>query len=131
MANIVIADDEGLIRNVLRQILELDGFAVTELPDGRDVVAQCRKVQAELAIIDLIMPDQEGLSTISALRAAIPEIRIIAMSGGGKYVGTDYLAVAMHMGANRTITKPFERRAILNIIHELLDDTEADNSVAG
>lgn len=120
MANILIIDDDDLIRSVLRQVLEADGHTVAELPDGVGAAALCAELGADLAIVDLIMPDQEGLATIMALRAIERSPKIIAMSGGGRYLGSDFLAVAAVIGAHRTIAKPFDRSGILDLVHDLL-----------
>ncbi len=120
MANILIIDDDDLIRSVLRQVLEADGHTVTELADGVGAAARCIEVGADLAIVDLIMPDQEGLATIMELRAIGRSLKIIAMSGGGRYLGSDFLAVAAVIGANRTIAKPFDRSSILDLVHDVL-----------
>ena len=120
MASILVIDDDELIRSVLRQVLEADGHAVADLPDGTGAADLSEKFGTDLAIIDLIMPDQEGLATIMSLRAAAPDLKIIAMSGGGQYFGADFLKVAALVGADRTIAKPFERAALLSLVHELL-----------
>ncbi len=127
MANILIIDDDSLIRTVLRQVFEGEGHTVADLEDGTGAAAYALEFGADLAVVDLIMPDQEGLATIMALRAAAPALKIIAMSGGGQYFGSDYLRVAALVGADRTIAKPFDRLTILSLLHDLLDAPAASD----
>jgi CheY-like chemotaxis protein len=120
MAHILIIDDDEQIRTVLRQLLEANHHEVTELADGTEAAEQCQQERPDLVITDLLMPEQEGLATIMALRRVVPQVKIIAMSGGGTYLDTDFLPVAQRLGADRTIAKPFGRQDILSLVQELL-----------
>jgi DNA-binding response OmpR family regulator len=126
MATILVIDDDSLIRSVLRQVLESEGHVVVELPDGARAAAVSAEIGADLAIVDLIMPEQEGLATILALRGLILSPKIIAMSGGGRYLGSDFLTVASVIGAHRTVAKPFDRDTIVNLVNEVLQLPPAD-----
>ena len=66
------------------------------------------------------MPEQEGLATIRALQQANPEVKIIAMSGGGRTGTLDFLPVARRFGAQLTLWKPFPRQRLLEAVHALL-----------
>jgi CheY-like chemotaxis protein len=116
---LVIDDDEGL-RRVLGQILVRAGYSVTEAADGRQGLRAFRKSPAELVICDLIMPDQEGLETISVLRKEFPALKIIAISGGARVTGYDFLPAATGLGANLAISKPFSREQILESVEKLI-----------
>ena len=70
----------------------------------------------DLVITDLIMPEKEGVETISELRRRYPEIKIIAMSGGGMGGATDYLRLAKALGAGQTLAKPFTREVLLKMV---------------
>ena len=122
MAHILVIDDDDQIRMVLRQVLEAAHHVVTELADGTGAVEQWRQQRPDLVITDIIMPEQEGLGTIVALRKVAPQLKIIAMSGGGRYIDTSILAVAQRLGADRTLTKPFDRADLLQLIQELLEE---------
>jgi DNA-binding response OmpR family regulator len=71
-------------------------------------------------ISDIIMPDKEGLSTITEIRSADPGVRILAMSGGGRVGNMDFLQMAQTLGANRIIAKPFDPDELLDVVDELL-----------
>lgn len=116
---LVIDDDEGL-RRVLGQILVRAGYAVAEAADGRQGLKAFRKAPVDLVICDLIMPDQEGLETISVLRKEFPTLKIIAISGGARVTGYDFLPAATGLGANMAISKPFSREQILESVEKLI-----------
>lgn len=72
-----------------------------------------------MVLLDILMPEREGLETISALRRLNPQVKIIAMSGGGQTGAMDFLHVAMALGAQHTLHKPFTRQTLLEAVHDL------------
>ena len=121
MARILIIDDEQLFRQMLRQMLELAGHKVTEAADGGQGIEAQRKEPADLVITDIFMPEKEGISTIQELKQEFPDVKVIAVTGGGnKRCGFEYLRFAENVGADKTLNKPFERQEILDAIDELL-----------
>ena len=106
MANILIIDDDNQFREMLRQMIERDGYEVIEASDGKEGIALYRKNPTDLIITDLIMPEKDGIETIQELKKDFPEIKIIAISGGGRLGPNDYLQLAKMLGAQRTLTKP-------------------------
>lgn len=121
MARILIIDDEAPIRALLKKILEREGYETVPASGGKEGIKIHRENPADLIITDLIMPEKEGLETIMELRRDFPDVKIIAMSGGGKIDPETYLHIAKTLGAIRTIAKPFDRRELLNTIQELLE----------
>ncbi len=122
MARILVVDDEILIREALRQVLEHAGYEVMDAPNGRVAMRLYDEKPADLVITDLIMPDQEGLETIMQLRRLSDRVKIIAISGGGRYGLSEFLDVAKKLGAQRTLNKPFNLQDILAIVNELLEE---------
>ena len=121
MPRILIIDDEPLIRNVLRQMLERAGYEIIDAPDGEAAMKLIQHESADLVITDILMPEKDGLETIIDLKRRFPEIKIIAMSGGG-YIGPeDYLHMAVKLGVVRTFNKPIEREDLLAAVREILD----------
>ena len=66
------------------------------------------------------MPEKEGIETIMELRQEFPDVRIIAISGGGRVDAKDHLKVAKHLGAQYTFPKPVERKQLLKAVRDLL-----------
>jgi len=116
---LIIDDDEGL-RRVLGQILVRAGYLVTAAVDGGEGLKSFRNEPVDLVVCDLIMPDKEGLETISALRKEFPAVKIIAISGGARVTGYDFLPAASGLGANVALAKPFTREHILETVEQLL-----------
>lgn len=125
MARVLIIDDEDQAREMLRQWLERSGYEVAEAENGDVGVRLFRENPADLIITDILMPEKEGLETIIDLRREKPDVKIIAISGGGKYCSQDYLEVAEKFGANHSFAKPVDLHELLECIRELLDDSAA------
>ncbi len=102
MARILVIDDDESIRGMLAFLLSADGHQVTSANDGLSGLQLFRSDPTDLVFIDMMMP-HNGLSAIRVLRSQFPNLRIIAMSGGGSH-RLDY---ARSLGAFRTLAKPF------------------------
>jgi two-component system chemotaxis response regulator CheY len=121
MSRILVVDDDRVLRGALRIVLEGAGYHVMEAPDGEAGLRLYREQGADLVLVDLFMPERDGLEMIRALRAAIPQPKIVAMSGGGKMGLGDMLTAAGALGASRTLRKPFESHTLLAAIREVLE----------
>jgi two-component system chemotaxis response regulator CheY len=120
MARILIVDDDAQIRTVLRAMLEREGYDVIEAADGREGLARSQATPVDVILLDLLMPEQEGLETIRMLRQGGTAVKIIAMSGGGQTGRMDFLDAAAVMGAQRTLRKPFRQQELLDAVWDLL-----------
>lgn len=121
MARILIIDDDVQFRSMLGQRLERAGYEVVEAPDGRMGMKAFRKEPVHLVITDIFMPEKEGLETIMALRRECPDVKIIAVSGGGRIGPQDYLVTARALGVQHAFSKPFDWREMLDAVRELAD----------
>ena len=122
MARILIADDDPGIRALCRRVLERAGYDTEEAADGRAAVESQRQHPADVVLMDILMPTQEGLETIIELRREFPDVKIIAMSGGGLVGPDSYLRVAERLGADRVFEKPFNNDELLAAVDQLLDE---------
>jgi CheY-like chemotaxis protein len=120
MALILIIDDEPQIRSMLKLMLERDGYEVAEAPDGIEGIRIYRQNPADLIITDLIMPNKDGIGVIIDLKKEFPNVKIIAMSGGGLNKPEGYLKGAKKLGAACTLTKPIDRGEMLRAIKDVL-----------
>jgi YesN/AraC family two-component response regulator len=123
MARILIIDDEPQIRSMLKLMLERDGYEVVEAPDGVEGIKIYRQNQADLIITDLIMPNKDGIGMIIDLKEEFPDVKIIAMSGGGLNKPDGYLKGAKKLGAACTLTKPIDREEMLKAVRDTLNDS--------
>jgi CheY-like chemotaxis protein len=120
MARILVVDDDGEIREVIKQILLRSGYEVTPAANGQEALDLQKANPADLIITDLIMPEKEGLETIMEIRRDYPSVKIIAMSGGGKIGPDNYLKTAKVLGAHMVLSKPFELGELLKAVKNLL-----------
>jgi CheY-like chemotaxis protein len=121
MASILVIDDDNDLRTVICAILEEEGYQVHEACDGGEGLDRFRAKPSDLVLTDLIMPGQEGVETILELRKEFPEVRIIAMSGGGRSEPGSFLGFADKLGATDTLEKPFSRDKLLDTIAKVLN----------
>lgn len=123
MARILVIDDEEPIRRLLRTLFEKDGHEVLEASDGNIGLRLYRDDPADIVITDLIMPEKEGIETIMELRREYPEVKIIAISGGGEVgVAGQYLPLAKAMGVRHIFPKPIELEGLREAVFELLGE---------
>lgn len=120
MADILIIDDDPQLSAMLKQLLERNGYTVITAADGSKGIHLYHSEGARLIITDLIMPVKEGIETIAELVKENPEVKIIAISGGGRLKPESYLNLAETFGAVRTFTKPIDRKALLDAVAEIL-----------
>jgi two-component system chemotaxis response regulator CheY len=120
MACILVVDDDAAFRAAVREILETAGYTVVEAGDGRDSVAYVRTHPVDLIVLDLLMPEQDGLETIRLLRRVAPALKMIAISGGGYMGRLNLLELARRLGAHRTLRKPLKVEALLETIQSLM-----------
>jgi len=118
---IVIIDDDEQIREMLKQILAREGYGIFVAANGKEGMQIYREKQTDLVITDIIMPEKDGLETITELRKDFPEVKIIAMSGGGSKGPESNLQAAKRLGAVCTLTKPVRRKEMLSAVKELIN----------
>ncbi|TLS67974.1 response regulator [Mariprofundus erugo] len=125
MAKVLLVDDDDLLRCILTEVMISQGYEVIEAADGRPVADMIIREEPDILITDLIMPEQEGLKTIQQARALRPQLPIIAISGGGRTVSTDFLQVALIMGVNATLTKPFDHNQLVALVDQFTGKAKA------
>jgi DNA-binding response OmpR family regulator len=111
---ILVMDDEPQILRLVTEILHADGHEVLCAADGIAGMALFRKEAPEMVIIDIVMPEQEGIETILAIRRESPTVKIIAISGAGQVGDVDVLKMARAFGADDVIAKPFRAQELLS-----------------
>jgi DNA-binding response OmpR family regulator len=122
MTRILVIDDDQLVLDMLYDSLTREGYDVLRASNGKQGLSLFRKEPVDLIITDIIMPEKEGIETIIELRKDFPDVKIIAISGGGRVGTKDYLQMAKMFGVQRTFTKPVARKQLLDAIRELIDE---------
>ena len=126
MARLLLVEDDDLVRAVLAEALVAAGHTVQEATDGLHAMEVFRAEPADIVILDLLMPGQEGIETMLMLRREQPELPVVAMSGNPTHSKL-YLEMAAKLGANRVLAKPFSPSALVHVI----DDVLAENPPSG
>jgi DNA-binding NtrC family response regulator len=125
--SILVADDEDSIRSLLEHFLKSAGHKVVIVGNAREACEEMTKQNFDLVITDVLMPEGDGLDLITELKKVQPNARILAMSGGGRYLeGSDYLKLAKGLGAHSAMMKPFTWQQLQDAIKEILEAPPGD-----
>ncbi|MCP5049637.1 MAG: response regulator [bacterium] len=119
---ILVIEDDDIMQQVINDLMEREGYEPTVASNGIEGVKSHRENPFDLVITDLVMPEMEGLETISHLKSITPDLKIIAISGGGQIVTGQYLHIADKIGAAYTFPKPLDFKAICAAVKELLNN---------
>lgn len=122
MSRILVVDDDPISRQILRAMLEKEGHVVSEAEDGVKAVNNYDKGSVDLVITDIFMPEKEGVQTVRELIKENPDVKIIAVSGGSSSANYDSLDWIKMFGVKYTFTKPFNSKAIIAAIDDLLSE---------
>jgi CheY-like chemotaxis protein len=106
----------------LKEVLENFGYEVLTTANGKEALQVFQEQMPKLVITDIIMPEKEGIETIRELRKLAPNVKIIAVSGGGIGSADIYLKIAKSVGADRTIEKPMVIDELISTVRELLPE---------
>lgn len=134
MTTILLIDDESDVRQAISRVLEREGYAVKTAADAASGLAILEESHVDVLISDIIMPGIDGVQAIRTVRKSNPNMKIIAISGGGNFgrnayqpeaiTTTAYLQAATEAGANWIITKPFEKAELIDCVRRLVAGTE-------
>ena len=116
-ATILVVDDVAEIRGYLQNFLTRAGYDVTVAADGVEALQRIRRAPVDVVLMDLVMPEMEGLETIQNISTKWPEIKIIAISGA---FGGQFLQTALLMGAHATLAKPIGPDDLLEALRRVL-----------
>lgn len=119
--SILLVDDDEQFRVMLSEALIGEGFLVREASDGFQGLKHYAEQPTDLVITDLVMPEKEGLEMIVEIKQLDSEVKIIAMSGGGRGSSQNYLKMAKAFGAQLVLAKPFSHHEILEAISQVLE----------
>lgn len=119
MARILLLEDDLALRAVVKDLLEDAGYEVEEADNGLTGLKMFRESPSDLVLTDIRMPEKSGNETIIELREEFPDVKIVAMSGGGAVNPDVYMKVARKLGADAALAKPFAPEELLAVIQEL------------
>lgn len=120
MKRILVVDDETQIRTMLALMLEQEGYTVDTAENGEEGLSLVGRHAFDLVITDMIMPVKDGLKFIMELVRDYPDLKVLAISGGGAIKAERYLTMAGYLGDIATLEKPFKRDVLLEMVRKLI-----------
>lgn len=117
MAKILITDDALFMRITLRDILIGAGYEVCEAKNGADMLRVYEKEHPDLVILDITMPEMDGLHALDVVKGKYPDAKVIMCSAMGQQ---NMMLRAIQNGAYDFIVKPFEKSKVLNSVKKVL-----------
>ena len=118
---ILVIDDEPVVLNSCRKVLEEDGFDVYLVPSADEALKAMKKEGYDLLLVDVKMPKHDGIYLMQKVKEKWPDVPIIVMSG---YPTTDTITDGAKMGAEAFIAKPFTPDELLESIRQVIQKEE-------
>jgi CheY-like chemotaxis protein len=121
MALVLVIDDDPLFREIARELLTQAGHTVSLAENGAAAARIAAEPVPDLAVVDMLMPERDGIETIRDLRGRWPGVKLVAVSAGARGLEPSLLLrAAKAMGADAALQKPIEHADLLNVIGDLL-----------
>jgi len=117
---VLLLEDNEPYRTLIVEVLTLAGFEVCAAPDGRRVSQILHERRIDLVVTDLVMPERDGIDTLTELRYSHPQLPVIAISGDVPMNRDLYLTIAEKLGASRVIAKPFKMEQLVAAAREAI-----------
>lgn len=118
---VLIADDEPPVLRVLERLAARVGFDVVACPGGEDALRAMRERAPDLALVDLRMPDVNGMEVLRQFRAEVPACPVVIITA---YGAIDSAVEAMKLGAREYITKPFDFSQLRALLEDIRDEPQ-------
>jgi DNA-binding NtrC family response regulator len=116
---ILLIEDDLSMRSMMIDFFARKNFLFSAASSGSEALKLIRENRFDLVITDIIMDNQDGLEVIRAIKNSYPEIKVIAISGGGKLSAEIYLKIASLLGAVSIFQKPFSMNDLLKEINNI------------
>jgi DNA-binding response OmpR family regulator len=117
-ARILIVDDDETIRTTMKVILEDEGYVVDLASTGEEAIQLTMKTTYNIALLDIRLPDMEGVELLKLMRDSVPRTRKIMVTG---YPSMQNAIAALNKNADAYLLKPLDNEKLLNLVKEQLD----------
>ena len=116
MANILIIEDDRTTRTLIKNLLIKEGHSIAEASDGISGREKYIATSFDLVIIDILLPDSDGVTALQELQASTPTPKCLVISGAA----SEFLNVVEELGADATMEKPIDHESLALTIQSLL-----------
>jgi DNA-binding NtrC family response regulator len=116
-ARILVVDDDESIRNAVKAILEDEGYIVDLAATGMEAIKRTEETAYNVALLDIRLPDMEGVELLKLMKDAVPRTRKIMVTG---YPSMQNAVVALNKNADAYLIKPVDIEKLLNTVKEQL-----------
>jgi len=120
MKTILVVDDAPIIRELIKSVLETEGFNVLEAADGEEAIRICRDEPIDLSIVDIFLPKKGGLQVMGELIKSDRSHKFIAISGGEAFNPEAIVELAKVFDVVETFTKPIDTRKLVETVKKAL-----------
>lgn len=117
MTKILIVDDAEFLRVRIMKMLSGDGFEVCEAENGMKAVATYKEFRPDIVLMDITMPEMDGLSALKEIRGFDPAAKVVMLTALGQ---ESVVLEAVKSGARDFIVKPFEQDRVMSAINKLI-----------
>jgi CheY-like chemotaxis protein len=114
--SLLIADDDPFVQLTYKHCFEEAGYKVGLAGDGRAAINFLKANKTDIVFLDIFMPDKDGLETLLVIKKTYPDVRVVAMTGGGKKTRHDFLTTASKFGADGVVRKPIAPSDLIEMI---------------
>lgn len=119
MYSILIVDDQKGVRRLLEEIFKKDGWAVSTAVDGSEAVEMALQIQPDIILMDMKMPNMNGLEASQKIIEQNPNLSIIMMTAYGEM---EVVRAALESGVKKCITKPFDIIFLRDMVNALVEE---------
>ena len=125
MAKILVADDDEVLRKIIRKFLEKEGHTILEGSNGNEVLTILRTEKIDVAILDVVMPDKGGIETLVEMNCSDIEAKVILITGLIDTETEVFRNICKQFKAQYIITKPFTKEKLVETVNTLLSKNSA------
>ncbi len=118
---VLVVDGEEAVRGGLRRVITGAGHEVIEAHEGHAALAFCSETPADVVVVNLTLPDMDGVEFIRRLRHRCPTAKVVAIAGRRTYSAPDPLAIATRLSDVRALRWPFAPDRLLSVVREVLE----------
>lgn len=123
---VLIVEDDPVLLNTLAGWYASAGCRVMTARDGAVGLTHFDQIRPDLVVTDIVMPEREGAETILAMKGRDRSVPILAISGGGRVGPGEFLSLALRLGADAVLPKPFRSQELLTLSGKLLGEAAKD-----